>query len=131
MQDFHKFENTMEALDACTALVESKLGKGLKQFLKSTVVEKGVQDQLAVADAKLGNVIKEKLGISCVCNQQVVTRLVSFLSFRSWNSTVASEANLALFLLKLLLKTLTLCLLVLHTAILGTKSSSALRRLIQ
>lgn len=37
--------------------------KGLKKFLKKKVPE---NEELAILDAKLGNVIKEKLGIPCI-----------------------------------------------------------------
>lgn len=54
-----------EALSAATAAVEGKMGKGLKKVLKK-VFSSDVQDSLAVADAKLGGAIKDKLNISCV-----------------------------------------------------------------
>eukprot|EP00882_Tetradesmus_deserticola_P018804 GHRQ01020192.1.p3 GENE.GHRQ01020192.1~~GHRQ01020192.1.p3 ORF type:complete len:108 (+),score=61.39 GHRQ01020192.1:405-728(+) len=62
LKAFSKFDNTTEALAAATALVESKLSKGLKKFLK----KHAVGDTLAVLDAKLGGLIKEKLEINCV-----------------------------------------------------------------
>eukprot|EP00741_Cyanophora_paradoxa_P021388 tig00021350_g20647.t1 len=64
LKAFTKFENTTEALEAATALVESKLSKGLKKFLKNAKIK----EELAVADAKLGGVIKEKLEIPCIAN---------------------------------------------------------------
>ena len=42
---------------AATAAVESKLNKDLKKFLKKTVLKDAVEE-LAIADAKLGNIIK-------------------------------------------------------------------------
>ena len=42
---------------AATAIIEGKLSKGLRKFLKKIYVE-DVHDQLAVADAKLGVAIK-------------------------------------------------------------------------
>jgi nucleolar protein 58 len=35
------------------------------------VISKDVQDQLLVADAKLGNAIKDKLNLSCISNSSV------------------------------------------------------------
>eukprot|EP00245_Coleochaete_scutata_P005582 TRINITY_DN19244_c0_g1_i1.p1 TRINITY_DN19244_c0_g1~~TRINITY_DN19244_c0_g1_i1.p1 ORF type:complete len:581 (-),score=172.07 TRINITY_DN19244_c0_g1_i1:396-2138(-) len=64
---FSKFENTAEALAATTALVDSKLSKGLRKFLKKEVHD----ETLAIADSKLGNIIKEKLGINCVHNNSI------------------------------------------------------------
>ncbi|XP_025990577.1 nucleolar protein 58 [Solenopsis invicta] len=66
---FHKFEDTTEALAATTALVEGKLSKSLKKTLKSCCKE--AHEQLAVADAKLGCAIKEKLSLSCISNTAV------------------------------------------------------------
>ena len=42
------------------------MSKGLKKFLKESIVDKDIQDKLAVADAKVGKVIQEKLGIKVV-----------------------------------------------------------------
>ena len=46
-----------EALAAATAAIEGKMGKGLKKMLKR-VFASDAHEQLAVADAKLGSVIK-------------------------------------------------------------------------
>ena len=46
-----------EALAAATAAIEGKMGKGLKKVLKK-VFASDAHEQLAVADAKLGSVIK-------------------------------------------------------------------------
>ncbi|EFJ29217.1 hypothetical protein SELMODRAFT_146841 [Selaginella moellendorffii] len=71
LKSFHKFENTAEALGAATAIVESKLSKGLKKFLKAEC-----QGQtLAIADSKLGRIITEKLEISCIHNNGVMELL--------------------------------------------------------
>jgi len=73
LQDFKHFANTTEGLEACTALVESKLPRGLRHFLKKAVVKKGLAESetLAVYDAKVGGLIKAKLGINCTSGQQV------------------------------------------------------------
>ena len=42
---------------------------GLKKFLKKNCGEK---DTLALMDAKLGNIIKEKLGVNCVYSNGVM-----------------------------------------------------------
>ncbi|CAI5528919.1 unnamed protein product [Closterium sp. Naga37s-1] len=68
LKAFDKFENTADALGAATALVESKLSKGLKKFVKAQCQG----ETLAVADSKLGNIIKEKLGVTCVHNAAVM-----------------------------------------------------------
>ena len=63
LKAFHKFTDTAEAVAAATGLVESKLSKGLKKFLKKNAVN---GDSLAIADSKMGQVIKDKLNIQCV-----------------------------------------------------------------
>lgn len=65
LKHFAKFADMTDALSAATAAIEGKMSKGLKKMLKK-VVASDVQEQLAVADAKLGSTIKEKLNISCV-----------------------------------------------------------------
>lgn len=70
LKHFKKFEDTTEALAAVTATVEGKMSKALKSLMKK-VVAKEAHEELAVADAKLGNVIKEKFNISCVANSAI------------------------------------------------------------
>lgn len=87
---FQKFKNTAEALKASTALIDSKLSKSLKKLLKKEIVEKGLSETLALSDAKLGGIIKEKFGIKCVHDNSIdellrgirnqVSNLVSGLS---------------------------------------------------
>ena len=57
LKAFDKFDNTTDALAATTSLVESKLSKGLKKFIKNECQG----ETLGIADSKLGNIIKEKL----------------------------------------------------------------------
>ena len=57
LKHFSKFVDMTDALSAATAAVEGKMSKGLKKVLKK-VFASDVQEQLAVADAKLGSVIK-------------------------------------------------------------------------
>lgn len=70
LKHFQKFHDTTEALAAATATVEGKLSKTLKKTLKKLIVE-DVQNQLLVADAKLGNAIKDKMDLQCVSNNSV------------------------------------------------------------
>ncbi|NXG04289.1 NOP58 protein, partial [Sakesphorus luctuosus] len=74
LKHFEKFQDTTEALAASTALVEGKLSKNLKKILKK-IVAKDAHEQLAVADAKLGGVIKDKLNLSCI-HSPMVTELM-------------------------------------------------------
>lgn len=70
LKHFQKFTDTTEALAAATATVEGKVSKPLKKTLKKLVSE-DVQNKLLVADAKLGNAIKDKLALQCVSNTAV------------------------------------------------------------
>ncbi|XP_065834964.1 nucleolar protein 58-like [Oscarella lobularis] len=66
LKHFEKFDDMTEALSAATASIEGKMTKNLKKLLK-----KVAHDELAVADAKLGSSIKDKLSISCVTSSAV------------------------------------------------------------
>ncbi|CAD6184913.1 unnamed protein product [Caenorhabditis auriculariae] len=65
---FKKFKTTADAVEATSALTDGKINKTLKKLLKSAVEE---GEELAVGDAKLGNIIKEKLSLSCVHNSSI------------------------------------------------------------
>ncbi len=71
LEKFSKFRNTTDALKSARELIESKLSKSLKKFLTKQIVDKEMSESLAVADAKLGGIIKEKLGIKCVHDHTV------------------------------------------------------------
>ncbi|KAI9115395.1 hypothetical protein K1719_013714 [Acacia pycnantha] len=68
LKAFSKFDNTSEALEATSLLIESKASKGLRKFLRAHCEN----ETLAVADSKLGNMIKDKLKIECIHNSAVM-----------------------------------------------------------
>jgi len=70
LKHFKKFEDTTEALAAITASVEGKMSKSLKKLMKK-VTAKELHEELAVADAKIGNLIKDKFEINCVCSSAI------------------------------------------------------------
>merc|ERR1712183_149946 len=70
LKKFQKFEDTTEALASATALVEGKMSKSLKKMLKKIEAE-DAHEKLAVADAKLGSVIKDKLEMNCVYDSKI------------------------------------------------------------
>jgi len=72
LKKFSKFKNTADALKAATKLVDGKLSSSLKKFLRKEIIDKGLQEQLAIADSKLGSQIKDKLGIQCVNDSNVM-----------------------------------------------------------
>lgn len=71
LQSFGKFADTTEALAGACAAVEGKLSKGLKNFLKTNIVEAGITEQLAVHDPKIAKCISEKLDIKCISDSSV------------------------------------------------------------
>ena len=54
MKAFSKFENTLEALEAATLLIDGKASKGLRKFLRVYCEN----ETLGVADSKLGGSLK-------------------------------------------------------------------------
>eukprot|EP00794_Sanderia_malayensis_P017670 gene17670-19432_t len=70
LKHFTKFEDTTEALAAATASVEGKVPKSLKKMLKK-IASKDIHEELAVADAKLGGIIRDKFDLQCVNNSAV------------------------------------------------------------
>ncbi|CAE6124653.1 unnamed protein product [Arabidopsis arenosa] len=88
---FDKFDNTAEALEAVAKLLEGTPSKGLRKFLKANCVG----ETLAVADSKLGNIIKEKLKIDCVHNNAVMELLRGVRSQLSELITGLGDKDLA------------------------------------
>jgi len=71
LKAFHKFEDTAEAVQAATALVEGKLSASMRKFLKKNLAT-DAKESLAVFDAKLAGAIRDKLDIQCVFDDGVV-----------------------------------------------------------
>ncbi|KAH7649804.1 nucleolar NOP5 NOP58-like pre-mRNA splicinig factor prp31 [Cryptosporidium bovis] len=67
LESFLRFNDTKSALAEATALVESKLSKGLSKFIKKNIPNPA-SESLAVADKVLGGLIKQKYGIDIVYN---------------------------------------------------------------
>lgn len=72
LKAFSPFTSTTEAVVAATNIIDSSLDKTLKKFLKKNIASKEITDELAVCDVKLAGLIKEKLDIQCVCNDNVL-----------------------------------------------------------
>jgi len=70
LKAFEKFEDTTKALASAASLIEGKMSKDLKHFLKK-IFAKDAHEKLAVADAKLGQAIKSKLEIDCVADSSI------------------------------------------------------------
>lgn len=65
LKAFKKFKDTKEAMKSVEKLLEGKMSKTLQKFLEKNIVQKEIEEELMVADKKLGKTIQEKLGISC------------------------------------------------------------------
>lgn len=65
LKKFKKFTDQVEATGAAVALTEGKIAKPLKKMLKKLAADE-VQAQLAVADSKLGGIIRESIGLECI-----------------------------------------------------------------
>merc|ERR1712087_934527 len=92
LQKFQPIRDTAEALQCATALVESKISKPLKKLLKKV----DSSEELMVADAKLGQLIKEKFSIQCVFNKRTeeLMRVVrEHLTELASNSITTDEAT--------------------------------------
>ena len=62
-------------------LMEGKVSKGLNKFLDKNIVQKGIEDELLIADKKLGKTITEKLGIQCKTGE-TATELMRCIRFQ-------------------------------------------------
>jgi nucleolar protein 58 len=65
LKAFVKFKDTKDAMKSIEKLMEGKMSKSLQKFLDKNIVQKGIEDELLVAEKKLGKTITEKLGINC------------------------------------------------------------------
>ena len=68
LEAFSKFENTAKALESSASLLEGKMAKDLKKFLKKSVTD---GEKLAVSDPKLGSHIVKKLGLEVIADSTV------------------------------------------------------------
>lgn len=65
LKAFVKFKDTKDAMKSIEKIMAGKMSKSLQKFLDKNIVQKGIEDELLVAEKKLGKAITEKLGISC------------------------------------------------------------------
>jgi nucleolar protein 58 len=65
MKAFAKFKDTKDAMKSLEKLIQGKMSKSLSKFLDKHIVQKGIEEELLIADKKLGKAIGEKLGIKC------------------------------------------------------------------
>ena len=80
LKAFKKFKDTKDAMKAIDKLMAGKMSKSLESFLDKNIVQKGIEDELMIADKKLGKTIQEKLGITCKYGEKAaeVMRCIRF-----------------------------------------------------
>ncbi|KAH9498824.1 Nucleolar protein 58 [Bulinus truncatus] len=86
LKHFEKFQNINEAVAANLTVENEKVSKNLRHILKKHIL-KDAESELAVADAKLGKLLKKKYDLNCVTSSAVQelmrnirTQLDSFIS---------------------------------------------------
>lgn len=57
LEDFCKFKSTADAFKCISKLMKGKIPKSLSKFLSKNIVEKEIQEVIAVADKKLGKAL--------------------------------------------------------------------------
>ncbi|CAG8452787.1 4529_t:CDS:2 [Paraglomus brasilianum] len=73
LQLFHKFAGMDEAVEACSAIAESRISSSLDDFLKEALTESiKKSEKLAVAEPKLGNAISERYGIQVLVDDRTL-----------------------------------------------------------
>lgn len=82
LTDFEKFENTKQAMKATTALLEGKIHKSLKNFVEKSVIQKEIEEKIAVSDKKLGTAIKDSFPSLEVVNDPSVMELFRCIRFQ-------------------------------------------------
>jgi len=63
LKAFKKFKDTKEAMKSVEKMIHGKVSKTLQKFLEKNIVQKEIEEELMVADKKLGKAINEKMGI--------------------------------------------------------------------
>ena len=65
LKAFGQFKDTKDAMKSIEKIMSGKVSKSLQKFLDKNIVQKEIEEELLVADKKLGKAIQEKLGITC------------------------------------------------------------------
>ncbi|AFZ79489.1 nucleolar protein Nop5, putative [Theileria equi strain WA] len=68
LKSFMKFKSSDDALKEANALMDSKLGKGLKKFLTKNIVKGDLREEVAISDKLLGVEVQNKLNIQVIYN---------------------------------------------------------------
>jgi nucleolar protein 58 len=68
---FRQFKGTKEVLLSTVKLMKGKLSKALKKFLQKNIVEKDIEEKLAVADKNMAKLLNSSLGINAFRSDKV------------------------------------------------------------
>jgi len=70
LKHFEKFDNISEAVAGNLTVENDKIGKNLKKLVKKHIL-KDAESDLAVADAKLGKLLKKEYDLNCITNTSI------------------------------------------------------------
>jgi nucleolar protein 58 len=90
LKSFAKFKDTKDAMKSLEKLIKGKLSKSLSKFLDKHIVQKGIEDELLIAEKKLGKDIQEKLGITCKTGEKA-NELMRCIRFQMQNLVSSLE----------------------------------------
>jgi nucleolar protein 58 len=90
LKSFAKFKDTKDAMKSLEKLMQGKLSKSLSKFLDKHIVQKGIEDELLIAEKKLGKCIQEKLGITCKTGEKA-NELMRCIRFQMQNLVSSLE----------------------------------------
>lgn len=71
LQAFREFKGTKDVLQATISMVNGKMGKSQRKFLKKNVLSQEIQERLVVADKNLAKTITKKFDIECIKNDKM------------------------------------------------------------
>lgn len=80
LEDFYKFKSTADAFKCISKLMKGKVPKSLSKFMNKNIIQKEVQESIAVADKRLGKALTDELGLQCKQNEQIdeLMRVIRF-----------------------------------------------------
>ncbi|KAK3761736.1 hypothetical protein RRG08_010353 [Elysia crispata] len=95
LKHFEKFEDINEAVAGNLAVEKGKVSKNLKRIIKKHIL-KDAEAELAVADAKLGKLLKKDFDLNCVTNSTVLELMRNIRSqLNSFISPMVEASHLA------------------------------------
>lgn len=80
LEDFYKFKSTADAFKCINKLMKGQIPKSLSKFLTKNVIDKEIEETIAIADKRLGKALTEELGLTCKQNDSIdeLMRVIRF-----------------------------------------------------